>query len=252
MDQFSSIISNKLLGNKDQDAVMEITMTGPVLKFLEKTKISITGADISPSINNNPVKLNIVHNINKGDLLSFGKLKYGIRSYLSVLGGFLTKEVMGSKSMYPNITKSFRIANGDFLKIKTLNKINIDPEITQINYLEHFKTNKIKVFKGPEFDELSETQKNNIFKNNFTISNNNNRMAFQLNEPFVNQLKPIITSLVMQGTVQLTPSGKLIILMRDNQTCGGYPRVLQLNESAINKLSQKYMNNEIKFELIEN
>jgi len=252
MDQFSSIISNKLLGNKDQDAVMEITMTGPVLKFLEKTKISITGADISPSINNNPVKLNVVHDINKGDLLSFGKLKCGIRSYLSVSGGFSTKEVMGSKSMYPNITKSFRIANGDFLKIKALNKINIDPEITKIDYLEHFKTNKIKVFKGPEFDELSGIQKHNIFKKNFTISNNNNRMAFQLNEPFVNQLNPIITSLVMQGTVQLTPSGKLIILMRDNQTCGGYPRVLQLNESAINKLSQKYMNNEIKFELIEN
>ncbi len=38
MDQFSSIISNRLLGNKDQDAVMEITMTGPVLKFLEKKK----------------------------------------------------------------------------------------------------------------------------------------------------------------------------------------------------------------------
>ena len=93
--------------------------TKPIFNILEKTKISITGADISPSINNNPVKLNIVHNINKGDLLSFGKLKYGIRSYLSVLGGFLTKEVMGSKSMYPNITKSFRIANGDFLKIKT-------------------------------------------------------------------------------------------------------------------------------------
>ena len=252
MDQFSSTISNKLLGNKDQDAVMEITMTGPVLKFLEKTKISITGADISPSINNNPVKLNIVHNINKGDLLSYGRLKYGIRSYLSVSGGFLTKEVMGSKSMYPNITKSFKIANGGFLKIKALNKINIDPEITQIDYLEHFKTNKIKVFKGPEFDKLSELQKINIFKNIFTISNDNNRMAFQLNEPFINQLKPIITSLVMQGTVQLTPSGKLIILMRDNQTCGGYPRVLQLNESAINKLSQKYMNNEIKFELIEN
>mgnify|MGYP001169548020 CR=1 FL=1 len=250
MDQFSSIISNKLLGNKDNDAVMEITMTGPVLKFLETTKISITGADISPSINNNPVKLNIVHNINKGDFLSFGKLKYGIRSYLSVSGGFLTKEVMGSKSMYPNITKSFRIADGEYLKIKALNKININPEITQIDYLKHFKTNKIKVFKGPEFDELSDKQKHNIFNKNFTISNDNNRMAFQLNETFINQLKPIITSLVMQGTVQLTPSGKLIILMRDNQTCGGYPRVLQLNESAINKLSQKHMNNEIKFELI--
>jgi|TARA_B110000914_G_scaffold120067_1_gene104832 biotin-dependent carboxylase-like uncharacterized protein len=252
MDQFSSIISNKLLGNNDNDAVMEITMTGPVLKFLEKTKISITGADISPSINDNPVKLNIVHNINKGDFLSFGKLKYGIRSYLSVIGGFLTKEVMGSKSMYPNVTKSFRITNGEYLKIKSLNKINTDSKITHLDYLEHFKSNKIKVYKGPEFDRLSNNQKNDIFKKQFTISNDNNRMAFQLNESFKNQLKPIITSLVMQGTVQLTTSGKLIILMRDNQTCGGYPRVLQLNESAINKLSQKYMNNEIKFELIEN
>ena len=74
-------------------------------------------------------------------------------------------------------------------------------------------------------------------------------MAFQLCEIIRNQIKPIITSLVMQGTVQLTPSGKIIILMRDNQTCGGYPRILQLTENSINKLSQKYMNNKIKFTL---
>ena len=55
----------------------------------------------------------------------------------------------------------------------------------------------------------------------------------------------------MQGTVQLTPLGKIIILMRDNQTCGGYPRILQLNENSINKLSQKHVNNYIKFELID-
>ena len=37
--------------------------------------------------------------------------------------------------------------------------------------------------------------------------------------------------------------------MRDNQTCGGYPRILQLTENAINRLSQKHMNNNISFEL---
>ena len=85
----------------------------------------------------------------------------------------------------------------------------------------------------------------------FTISNHNNRMAYQLNESFDNQLEPIITSLVMQGTVQLTPSGKIIILMRDCQTCGGYPRILQLSKKSINILSQKHMLNHIKFELID-
>ena len=58
--------------------------------------------------------------LEKGDVLSFGKLKYGIRSYLSVLGGFLTKRVMNSRSMYSNITKSFRIVKGQSLKINSI------------------------------------------------------------------------------------------------------------------------------------
>ena len=249
MDQFSSALSNKLLNNKEQDAVMEITMTGPVLKFYNKTVISITGADISPTLNNKPIRMNRAQSIEKGDVLSFGKLKYGIRSYLSVLGGFLTKRVMNSRSMYSNITKSFRIVKGQSLKINSIKSLDINSLITQFDYMNHFHNDQIKVFRGPEFDFLSKTQKNEIFKNQFTISNDNNRMAFQLKENFKNKLKPIITSLVQQGTVQLTPSGKIIILMRDNQTCGGYPRILQLTENAINRLSQKHMNNNISFEL---
>tara|TARA_B110000908_G_scaffold99222_1_gene117192 strand:+ start:372 stop:668 length:297 start_codon:yes stop_codon:yes gene_type:complete len=54
---------------------------------------------------------------------------------------------------------------------------------------------------------------------------------------------------VMPGTVQLTPGGKIIILMRDCQTTGGYPRILQLTNSAINILSQKMTNSEIKFNI---
>ena len=117
-------------------------------------------------------------------------------------------------------------------------------------------TNKFKVI-SPNVNEkklTNETCKDRALRlatlKAKTISNDNNRMAFQLKENLKNELKPIITSLVMQGTVQLTPSGKIIILMRDNQTCGGYPRILQLTENAINRLSQKHMNNNIHFELV--
>ena len=250
MDQFSYAHSNKLLNNKDNDAVLEITMTGPELKFHEKTKICITGADISPKLNNKSIGLNFIHFVEKGDVLSFGKIKYGIRSYIGIKGGFLTTDVMGSRSMCLNVTNSFRIKKGEFLKFKPITEIKKNSYVSEIENFDHFKNFKIKVYKGPEFNKLSENQKNKIFKKEFTISNYNNRMAYQLNEILENKLEPIISSLVMQGTVQLTPSGKLIILMRDNQTCGGYPRILQLSESSINTLSQKYYGNKIMFEII--
>ena len=54
---------------------------------------------------------------------------------------------------------------------------------------------------------------------------------------------------MLPGTVQLTPSGRLIVLMRDCQTTGGYPRVLQLTEKAISILSQKAIGKTLKIRL---
>ena len=62
--------------------------------------------------------------------------------------------------------------------------------------------------------------------------------------------KSIISSPVMPGSVQLTPSGKMIILHRDCQTMGGYPRILQLDTNSLNNLSQLKSNDKIKFSLI--
>ena len=93
---------------------------------------------------------------------------------------------------------------------------------------------QIVAFKGPEYDMLNSNQKEFISSNIFKISNNYNRMAIQLSDLLVNNLNPIITSIVMPGTVQLTPAGSLIILMKDCQTTGGYPRILQIEEKSIN------------------
>ena len=76
-------------------------------------------------------------------------------------------------------------------------------------------------------------------------------MAYQLNPNLENDLPSILTSPVLPGTVQLTPSGKLIVLMRDCQTTGGYPRVLQLSEKGINLLSQKKEGDRLQFQLID-
>ena len=114
---------------------------------------------------------------------------------------------------------------------------------------QHFNNTNIDAFKGPEFDLLSASQINALDSTIFHIGINN-RMAYQLQETVANSLPAILTSAVLPGTVQLTPSGKLIILMRDAQTTGGYPRVLQLTEASINRLAQKKLMNEIEFRVV--
>ena len=132
---------------------------------------------------------------------------------------------------------------------KPFHSKNSNNAIVKIN-VSHFENRMMDVYKGPEFDMLTIEQQELLLDLDFTIAKENSRMAYQLVVTVNNSLKPIITSLVLPGTVQLTPSGKLIILMRDCQTTGGYPRVLQLSENAINRLSQKFTNDKIRFRKI--
>lgn len=55
--------------------------------------------------------------------------------------------------------------------------------------------------------------------------------------------------MVLPGTVQLTPLDQLMILMRDAQTTGGYPRILQLSQESINRVAQKRAGEHVRFKL---
>ena len=74
-------------------------------------------------------------------------------------------------------------------------------------------------------------------------------MAYNLEGKIQAKLNSIISSPVLPGTVQLTPSGKMIILHRDCQTSGGYARILQLDKKSINNLAQLKVGENIKFKL---
>ena len=74
-------------------------------------------------------------------------------------------------------------------------------------------------------------------------------MAYQLNELIEGNKVSMLTSATLPGTIQLTPAGKLIILMKDGQTTGGYPRILQLSDMAMSILAQKRSGDHISFKL---
>src|SRR5699024_10702469 len=105
--------------------------------------------------------------------------------------------------------------------------------------------------KGPEWKKLPSSLKERLVEGEFHVSSANSRMAYQLQEKLENNLSGILTQPVLPGTMQLTPAGNLIVLMRDCQTTGGYPRVLQFSEKAINQLAQLRQGDNFKINLVD-
>lgn len=238
MDAFSAVLANRLLNNDDNAAVVEMTMTGPTLEFTEPTHIVITGAEMKPAVNDEQIPHNRVVKIKPGDVLSFGKLQRGFRAYLGIKKGVRIEEVLGSRSLYMPVTKTARIVEGNTLPYKPFNgdienliEIKVDNEFLFDSHID--------AHPGPEYGLLTEADKERIQTVEFKISPQNNRMAYQLEEHLSDNDLGIITSATLPGTVQLTPSGKMIVLMRDCQTTGGYPRILQFTERSVSVLAQK-------------
>ena len=248
MDSKSSNFANSLLNNPKNAALIEATQFGPIILFDVSTYISITGAKMNPLINNKKVSMNKAVNINKGDILKLGHSKSGLRSYIAIKGGIKSKLLLGSRSFYNGISPKFKLEKGDEFKIVSFNeKLNT---FSKINLKNTYESKYVSVFKGPEYNNLSLSEKNFLLNNSFTISNENNRMAYKLKEKLKNKLKSIITSPVLPGTIQLTPGGEIIILMKDCQVTGGYPRIFQLEEESINHIAQKKTNDIVNFKIV--
>jgi len=248
MDLISSAYANRLLGNPIDAGVLEFAMLGPSLEFMEKTHIVVCGASFQPSIDGKEFALGKIQIVKKGSILKLGSPRTHMYGYLAVTGGFDQKEVMGSMSMYAGITTPSSVAKGDRLQLKkNISILGIEGEVEGFHLAS---SPTIEVYPGPEWRHLSREMQKTVVDSEFQIHHNSNRMACLLDHELSIEAAEIITSGVQPGTVQLTPSGKAIVLMRDAQTTGGYARILQLSDRAINHLAQKRPGEPIEFKLI--
>jgi biotin-dependent carboxylase-like uncharacterized protein len=235
MDSRSAKIANLILNNEVSDALLECTIIGPTIDFLAPTLISVAGAIIPTFLNNQPIDASNPIHISSGDTLSFGKIEKGCRFYIGIKGGIQSEVVFNSRSACITSQILKRLSNGDQLPYETI-EIAENPLVS----LKRTLGNTIlDVYQGPEYAILKKDNTNELFDSPLLILPQSNRMAYRVQHPLnLIHSYSMLSSGTLPGTIQLTPSGDLIILMRDTQTTGGYPRILQLSESSINDLSQ--------------
>ena len=98
MDMFSAKNANLILSNSISEPLFEICMMGGKFLFKKEAKISLSGALFEVLLNNKEVSNDLLIEVNKGDVLSFGRAIKGNRIYLAVKGGIVCKSTMGSTS----------------------------------------------------------------------------------------------------------------------------------------------------------
>jgi len=262
MDIFAMAVSNFLVGNYEQAAVLEINFPGPEILFQQNAIISLTGADLSASVNNEPLPLWKPFFVKKDALLKFKQPVHGAKTYLAVQGGWQSEKWLGSYSTHLQVAAgghsgralmkddviSFKEDNFSLTGNKILNWHISHKETDRI----YQPANNIRCIKSIEWHQLDEASKQNFEKNSFEITNQSDRMGYRLSGGSLlsDRSAELISSAVDSGTIQLLPDGNLIVLMADHQTTGGYPRIASVIKADLPKLSQGRPGQKIIFKTV--
>lgn len=249
MDEYAAFMAHSLLKNSINTNILEIAFGNIELLAKDDTTISVCGANCEFFINNIEKKLWKTHKVYKNNTIKIGKIFKGQRVYVAVKGGFIIKKELDSNSttIKENLggIDANKLKNGDFLPYKKINT----------NLIQALKTKYIPLYNEDilELRILFSYQENyfnkDILLNNiYTITNDFNRMACKLSgEKIKSNKNEIISEGISFGAVQITTSGDLIILLKERQTIGGYPKIGSIFSVDCFKLSQAKANQKIKF-----
>ena len=259
MDLFSLKLGNILVGNKESEGALEMTMSGPFLKLPAGLVFALTGADLGAKMGGKPVPLNRAVYVKEDSALSFGFAAKGVRGYLTVAGGFAVPEVMNSKSTYLRakiggvggapLADGTELETGDLTAEQeklaaALAGLGGKPFSTlgwSVGTESLFAGEPIRVTQGLQADWFSNATLHAFFRSGYTITAQSDRMGYRLSGtplPYKDSSLEMISEPVTFGSIQVPADGNPIILMVDRQTTGGYAKIGQVIQADLSRLAQ--------------
>ena len=254
LDRGAMQYANHLVNNALATPVLEMTFTGPRLTCLEAGKVALVGGGFNLLVNGERQAENQAAWVCAGDELAIKSSDNGCRSYLAVSGEWRVKRWLksasalrvGSHELLPEAVWQ----SGDVIDTRDT---SVKPWPSNLLPLRP-ANNRIKVFPGPEYDWLDDSGRTQLLSKPITVVDPSNRGGLRADTHI--QLRQdkrkseMISSGVQPGTVQLTHAGQAIILMRDAQTIGGYPRLLQCASQSLDQLAQLKVGDQLMLSLI--
>lgn len=251
MDRTAARLINLILGNSDSEPVIEMHFPAGEIIFEEACVFALGGADFHASLAGEYVENWRCLRVKEAAVLKFGEKIRGNRCYLAVEGGLGIVTSNDSES-HASIFGNQRLKKGYRIDYAPQNMALAGRQVASSMLPIYSSFPTVRIVAGGEFAFLTVADQQALIKENFVITNDSNRMGFRLNGP---AFKPInttemVSAAVSFGTIQLLPSGQLIVLMADHQTSGGYPRIANVIAVDLPLLAQLGPNDKVAFKLI--
>jgi biotin-dependent carboxylase-like uncharacterized protein len=255
-DTFSLRVGNLLVGNREEEACLEITIMGLKIKALREVVIAITGGDLSPLLNEEPLEMWRTHLLVEGDVISFKKVRTGCRAYLCVSGGLVVPKIMGSSSTY--LSGKFggfegrALRRGDILYTldipSSLDKLGLRFPSDSIPPLE--KGVLLRVIPGPQDHHFTEKGFNTFSSEYYQVTPQCDRMGVRLEGPKIERRSDVEESIISEGlisgAIQVPGDGKPIIILTELVT-GGYTKIATIISTDLPKVAQFKPGNQVRF-----
>jgi antagonist of KipI len=257
MDTYAFAAANLLAGNKPNDACLEITLLGPELLFLSEVQIALTGATLYPTIDGERVACWQTLQAHKGEMLSFGSSQNGCRAYLAVRGGISVPVVLGSRSTY--VRGDFggfqgrQLRTGDVLETyESTAPLTSGFSMPTGAVPEYTGELLVEVVLGPQTECFTDRGLETFLSGVYEVTTESDRMGYRLEGAEVERKgsMDIVSDAIPVGAIQVPRNGKPIILMRDAQTTGGYPKIAVITTPDVSRLGQAKPRDRIRFSKI--
>jgi antagonist of KipI len=255
-DPISLRLGNRLVGNVENTAGLEMTLLGGTFLFPQGAILALTGSDFGATLDGTTIALGTSFEVAPGQTLCLGSTRSGARCYLCVQGGIAVPPFLRSASTH--ILSGLGGFDGrplrerDLLRIgpatKPFRKRTIGPHLS-----EHLSSRKVlRVTPGPQVDWFSELSLRVFYEAAYRVAEQSNRMGLRLEGALVSPHggRQMITEGVSLGAIQVPAGGLPIILFVDQQTTGGYPKIANVISADLHRVGQLRPRDEIRFEQV--
>ena len=249
MDPWAHRLANRLVGNDERAALLEITLTGPELVCDAAVVVAVTGALFDVRIitdgGTNPRMLApaTAVDVPAGATLAFGTRRGGARAYLAVRGGFDVPPRLGSRATH--LTSRLGGIEGRALRPGDLLAVGaeISHEPAQAMRAEADLPRRdatVRLMLGPHADWFEPLAVERLLTTGFVVGSASDRMAFRLEGPALprRDAREMVSEATASGHVQVPPLGPPMLLMADRQTVGGYPTIATVISADLGVVAQ--------------